>query len=83
MADIELVIRIPEDVYERCRKYELHCGEAEILESSVARGTPLPKGHGELVEFGECLPYMDEMTSDEDYCKLIPTIIDADKENNK
>ena len=38
MANIELVIKISENIYERCRKYELRCGEAEVLEGSVANG---------------------------------------------
>lgn len=50
MADIELVIKIPKDIYERCQNYELHCGEAEVLEGSVANGTPLPTGHGRLID---------------------------------
>lgn len=50
MADIELVIKIPKDIYERCQNYELRCGEAEVLEGLVATGTPLPTGHGRLID---------------------------------
>ena len=38
---MKLIIDIPEEIYERCRKYELHCGEAEVLEGAVANSTPL------------------------------------------
>lgn len=51
---MKIIIDISEDVYNRCREYRLQCGEAEVLESAVARGTPLPKGHGRL-------GYLDEL----------------------
>ena len=85
MADIELVIKIPEDVYERCRKYELHCGEAEILEGAVATGIPLSKGHGRLIDEDYLMP--DYEYEDEDkisYAVSVeqilgtPAIIEAD-----
>lgn len=38
---MKIIIDIPEEVYERCRKFELHSGEAEVLEGAVATGTPL------------------------------------------
>lgn len=47
---MKIVIDIPEEVYNRCKEYRLQCGEAEVLESAVARGTPLPKEHGRLID---------------------------------
>ena len=38
---MKIVIDIPEDIYDRCREYKLHCGEAEVLEGAVANGAPL------------------------------------------
>ncbi len=47
---MQIIIDIPEEVYNRCKEYRLQCGEAEVLESAVARGNPLPKGHGRLID---------------------------------
>lgn len=48
MADIELVIKLSE------QEYELACKYPEVLFGSYARsiknGTPLPKGHGRLID---------------------------------
>lgn len=55
---MKIVIDISEDVYNRCREYRLQCGEAEVLESAVARGTPLPKGHGRIADIDEILEEM-------------------------
>ena len=48
MADIELVIKIPE------RDYDLACKYPDALIATYAHyikdGTPLPKGHGRLID---------------------------------
>ena len=46
---MQIIIDIPEEVYNRCKEYRLQCGEAEVLESAVARGISLPKEHGRLM----------------------------------
>ena len=95
---MQIVIDIPDDVYERCRKYELHCGEAEVLEGAVATGTPLSKGHGRLIDADDLLDRIGledndsnrednvgEIVTLEDF-DFIPTIIEADRaksEGNK
>ena len=53
MADIELVIKISEKVYESCKKEFKNLGENELIdeyEYAIANGTPLPKGHGDLID---------------------------------
>lgn len=82
---MQIVINISEEIYERCRKYNLHCGEAEVLEGAVANGTPLPIGHGDLIdrqalinngiEKGFCDWY--------DEIKNADIIIEADKESEE
>ena len=47
MADIELVIKIDEGLYQLCRSC---LGDADCIESAIANGTPLPKGHGRLID---------------------------------
>lgn len=50
MADVELVIKIPEKVYEARKKKVCMLDEADI---AIANGKPLPKGHGDLVDRDE------------------------------
>lgn len=48
---MQIIINIPKEIYERCRKYELHCGEAEVIEGAVANGTPLgSKTNGDVIK---------------------------------
>lgn len=45
---MKLIIEIPEEIYELCKRDKLHYEDASLLEYSVANGTPLPNGHGAL-----------------------------------
>lgn len=48
MADIELVIKIPEEDFERCKKkFQMRLN---IMAYAIAKGIPLPKGHGRLID---------------------------------
>lgn len=47
MADIELVIKIPEEDYNFVKK-QVADGITNPLKMCIAKGTPLPKGHGRL-----------------------------------
>ena len=50
MADIELVIKIPEEIYqEAINSGYSHLYDEEVA-SAVADGIPLPKGHGRLID---------------------------------
>lgn len=46
MADIELVIKIPEEDFERCKK-KLQM-RLNVMAIAIAKGKPLPKGHGRI-----------------------------------
>ena len=53
MADIELVINISEEMYKHVSTsdaYVLDDVDFILLENAIANGTPLPKGHGELID---------------------------------
>ena len=52
MADIELVIKIPEEIYNSaCAANNIwDMRMAGFVCSAIANGIPLPKGHGELVD---------------------------------
>ncbi len=86
MADIELVIKIPKEKYDRLMKQmqlDRNFRECKI--------TPLPKGHGRLIDADRLkidnplhlsldIPYVTEDTV-EDIIDHALTIIEADKES--
>lgn len=96
MADIELVIKIPEEDFERCKKrFQMRI---DIMGDAIANGTPLPKGHGRLIDsdaldidnlnraYGDNfeLDFGRLYTTDVvDMIAKAPTIIEADKEESK
>ena len=80
---MQIVIDIPEEIYERCRKFELHCGEAEVLEGAVATGTPLPKRHGRIGDLDRLYQVFERNVVGGVFRQLFdmaPTIIEADEE---
>ena len=50
MADIELVIKIPNELYEVYKGRPPMLGDAgmDMIAQAISNGTPLPKGHGRL-----------------------------------
>lgn len=97
MADIELVIKIPEEVYKKAK--ETHDVMCDSVWLGIKYGTPLPKGHGRLIDADELSPtcrYYKDCSYEVrcDRCKYegnyvvsekdltdAPTIIEADKES--
>lgn len=57
MADIEVVIKIPEEEYEMIVNSE-DCG-LHTLTRAIAHGAILPKGHGRLIDANELIKSMD------------------------
>lgn len=51
MADIELVIKIPEEMWKRVKEGYVPLGISKYLRS----GTPLPKGHDDLIDRSEVI----------------------------
>ena len=52
MADIELVIKIPEEMYKDIQSRDWKNGGRWYSEEwkAIHNGTPLPKGHGRLID---------------------------------
>lgn len=50
MADIELVIKIPKELYEAYKGRPSMLGDAgmDMIAQAVANGTPIPKNHGRI-----------------------------------
>lgn len=51
MADIELVIKIPEKIHKASQIIDVkHEDVIQIPLEVIANGTPLPKGHGKIID---------------------------------
>ena len=95
MADIELVIKIPEEVRVAITRMGLLRIPDEMqkkVDRAIQRGTPLPKGHGRLIdasELDECKEIMNTISGESKYAvrmddiRNIDTIIEADKESEE
>lgn len=94
---MQIVIDIDEGMYEKVIEtnvvYVLEDVDCILIENAIANGTPLPKGHGRLID-ADALNIrmeqrMDEIGDDESIWEsstvataldmLAPTIIEADK----
>ena len=47
---MQIVIEVPEHIYEHIREVYEHSHTVEATYSYIYHGTPLPKGHGELID---------------------------------
>lgn len=87
---MEIVIKIPEEAYQLLKNKGVDWLGAEHILNAVANGTPLPKGHGDLIDRKELLKEKRRLEAfDGDVFDIIheetvinaQTIIEADKEN--
>ena len=90
MADIELVIKVSEDSYKATCNGWMLPQDVENMVQGIKNGTPLPKGHGdlvtkeqmiELVEFYQLNPQHFDFVNLIDEIKDEKPIIEADKEH--
>ena len=94
---MKIIIDIPEEVYECCLPFKgsivisNECNYLSEMTYSIANGTPLPKGHGRLIDADVIDDNIYELTRslDLDYSQIInvvddvPTIIEADIESKE
>lgn len=87
---MKIVIDIPKQMYLNAKK-DMLCG-SDTLVSAIKNGTPLPKGHGDLIDKGDVLHDIDcdeQMRLGKNVewvCEVIrnaPTIIEADTESEE
>ena len=86
MADIELVIKIPEEVEHKVYAYGLSLcpSDKEQLINAIMNGKPLPKGHGRLIDADKLYDDYEINSYDwEDTIEYAPTIIEADKKESE
>lgn len=81
MANIELVIKIPEEEYRNiCLMSKGGIGMA--LYDWIANGKPLPKGHGDLIDRKDVSLWTAHLVDGIFICDA-PTIIEADKRESE
>ena len=86
--EIELAIRIPEDIYEEVMSGDWSNFAPYGFCKAIENGTPIPKGHGDLVDRNN---YLKEIEDDivgnypdlTDWIKDTQAIIPADKEGSE
>ena len=73
---MEILIRLGKRMYKNVKHHTLTFNEIDEICDVIANGTPLPKGHGRLID-------VNEIPLDCDYCDVdnAPTIIEADNES--
>lgn len=83
---MQIVIDIDEDYYEII-KHEVSHGHDFKPYTLIANGTPLPKGHGRLIDEDRLYKVFNRNVSGADAFKQLfddaPTIIEADKEREE
>ena len=77
---MHIVIDIPEELAYEGFERPFTEKEKNILIKAIGNGTPLPKGHGRLID-ADALPLnaIDDANHGSNYIKIAPTIIKADK----
>ena len=77
---MQIVIDIPEEVL-KTRYYTDYfgCGSHKLTET-LDNGTPLPKGHGRLIDGDDALDRLDS-GYDYDVIRYAPTVLEGNKED--
>ena len=87
MADIELVVKIPEEMYKKLlNKGAIICLSG--YERIIANGIPLPKGHGRIADMDAAIKCIENVEGEDaiwaisliEWACSKRTIIEADKE---
>ena len=71
---MQIVIDIPDRIYKINQNRTLNIMDTEMIRNAIRKGTPLPKGHGRLIDADDVTDFEGHyITTD------APTIIEADK----
>lgn len=79
----QIVIEITDKIYEKVKEHYVNPYEVDEICEAILDGTPLPKGHGRLIDADEVYDAFRPYVSFTDLCDTLdalPTIIEADKE---
>ena len=66
---MKIVIDIPDEEYERIQAMDWKNGDRWYSYETIAihNGTPLPKGHGDLIDYGYVVDAIDDWINAEEY----------------
>ena len=87
MADIELVIKVPEEIYTASQIIDVKYEDViQIPLEVITNGTPLPKGHGDLKDMDDIYEVLEGWNDDTGWIvdaidNQAQTIIEADTES--
>lgn len=80
---MKIVIDIPKHIYEHAKEQSEDDNDEWDAMRAIANGTPLPKGHGRLIDISEYEKYFNTAITYDDgnhthvvYTNIIPTIIE-------
>jgi len=81
---MQIVIDVPNSLYANLSKITNGSIANKRILDCVKCGTPLPKGHGRLID-ADALPLnaIDDSNYGSNYIRIAPTIIEADKEESE
>ena len=88
MADIELVIKVPEEIYTASQIVDTKYQDViQIPLEVIANGIPLPKGHGRIADMDEAIKCIEDVNGEDaiwaisliEWACAKRTIIEADK----
>ena len=86
---MKIIIDIPEQLYETYKGRPPMLGDAgmDMIAQSIANGTPLPKGHGRLIDADQLMNYCQNQIDGHKYadCNVIarfPIVLDAEVEHD-
>ena len=85
---MKLIIDIDEDVYNEIKSIVRKPESLYPLDVSIRNGTPLPKGHGDLIDRDETMgtwsnKYFYQGVPLENYIDEVPAVIPADEEDKE
>ena len=79
---MKIVIEVPEDMYNNGQLDKFFGCSSKKLDEVICTGTPLPKGHGRLVDMSEVIvklmQYYDREKTIGQCLDEVPTVIEAD-----
>lgn len=67
---MKTVIDVPEEEYERMKEQSMF-GRVDIWKKAIQNGTPLPKGHGRLIDADAFIARMEDASKRQKYKKLL------------
>ena len=65
MADVKLVIKMPEEVYKSITNGKNYISYQEYVEGAIKNGTPLPEGHGDLIDYYDAVELINNKADEE------------------